>query len=345
MSAPLRAMVLGVLPFSGRGAVHVLAVTVAAGLLTVVVLAVGLTARRRPRRRDRRGGGRAAGDGLRADAGGRRPRPRLVERGRRRCSTSTRCPTDAVVRDRVEQSGLVSRSAQRVRLMIYEFYRPANTFYIDGETPPGESTPFVIAPLDDDELRDGDARLLWADRKAAIGLWLEPAGLTGTASAEGVGEALAVGRRTTPGAGRTSPSRRVAATICRNASLPSSRRRCRNCPPRSTPSASGVEELAAIGRQPVGVGDDPQPAERVERRRAAEQHGVVVGVHRHVHPGERGEVVDRVGPAPRSRSRAGRRRPGRGRRGSRGTRRCGRSRRRRPGSAISSLHVASGGGT
>jgi hypothetical protein len=171
--APLRTMVLGVLSFSGRGAVHVLAVTVAAGVLTVVVLAVGLTARRA------RGMLLAVVVAALLVTGYVRTRD-VVDIGLNSWSAVAplqhvdALPSDADVRVRVEQSGLVSRSAQRVRLMIYEFYRPANTFYIDGETPPGESTPYVIAPLDDDELRDGDARLLWADRKAGIGLWLEP---------------------------------------------------------------------------------------------------------------------------------------------------------------------------
>jgi hypothetical protein len=63
-----------------------------------------------------------------------------------------------------------------VRLLIYEFYRPGNTFYLDGATPPGESTPYVFAPLDDDELRDRDAALLWIDQRAGIGLWREQGG-------------------------------------------------------------------------------------------------------------------------------------------------------------------------
>ncbi len=45
-TAPLRAMVLGVLPFSGRDPVHVLAVTLAAGVVIVAVVAAGLVARR-----------------------------------------------------------------------------------------------------------------------------------------------------------------------------------------------------------------------------------------------------------------------------------------------------------
>jgi len=84
-------------------------------------------------------------------------------------------PAGADVRVRVETSGLISRPAQRVRLLIYEFYRPTNTFYLDGAAPPGTPSPYVLAPLDDAELRDRDATLLWVDRPVGIGLWREPA--------------------------------------------------------------------------------------------------------------------------------------------------------------------------
>ena len=82
-------------------------------------------------------------------------------------------PVGTSVRVRVEPSGWISQSAQRVRLMIYEFYRPENTFYLDGHDTRGRPSPYVIAPLDDDELRDRDASLLWTDPQVAVGLWRE----------------------------------------------------------------------------------------------------------------------------------------------------------------------------
>jgi hypothetical protein len=83
-------------------------------------------------------------------------------------------PSDAIVRVRVERSALISQAAQRLRLLIYEFYRPDNTFYLDGHTPDGEGTPYVMAPLDDDALRDAGASVLWTDLQTGIGLWREP---------------------------------------------------------------------------------------------------------------------------------------------------------------------------
>ena len=172
-TAPLRAMVLGVLPFSGRDPVHVLAVTLAAGVVIVTVVAAGLVARR----------ARGAVLGVVVVAllvtGYVRTRP-TVDGALNSWSAAAglgdveELPAGAVVRVRVEQSGLISQSAQRVRLMIYEFYRPDNTFYLDGHTPDRVASPYVIAPLDDDELRDRDAALLWVDRTVGIGLWREP---------------------------------------------------------------------------------------------------------------------------------------------------------------------------
>ena len=52
------------------------------------------------------------------------------------------------------------------------------------------------------------------------------------------------------GAGRTWPSRPLSATIRRNASLPSSSRRCRNWPPRRTPSASASRNASRPGGSP-----------------------------------------------------------------------------------------------
>jgi hypothetical protein len=170
---PLRAMVLGVLSFSGRGPVHVLSVTLAAGLLAVAVVAVALAAAR----------ARVVVLGVVVAAllvtGYARTR-HVVDLGLNSWSAVAplqhvaELPAGADVRVRVEPSGWSSRSAQRVRLMIYEFYRPTNTFFLNGAAPPGESSPYVIAPLDDAELRDRDATLLWVDRTVGIGLWLDP---------------------------------------------------------------------------------------------------------------------------------------------------------------------------
>ena len=84
----------------------------------------------------------------------------------------------------------------------------------------------------------------------------------------------------------------IDSTICRKASLPSSSRRWRNAPPRSTPVGESGQEVVAPRRQAVGIGDDAQPPRRIERAAPAEPAGVLVGVDRDVHPGERGEVVD-----------------------------------------------------
>jgi hypothetical protein len=170
---PLRAMVLGVIPFSGRGPVHVLAVTLAAATLAVAVVTTVLIAGRV------RGAVLAVVVAALLVTGYARARP-VVDIGLDAWSAAaplqhvTALPDGADVRVRVEPSGLTSRSAQRVRLMLYEFYRPANTFFLDGATPSGTSTPYVIAPLDDAELRDRDATLLWVDGRAGIALWREP---------------------------------------------------------------------------------------------------------------------------------------------------------------------------
>jgi hypothetical protein len=170
---PLRAMVLGVLPFSGRDPVDVLAVTLAAGAVVLLVLAAGLTPRRA------RGVVLGVVVGALLVTGYVRTRP-TVDLALNSWSSAAplqhveALPTGASVRVRVEPSGWVSQSAQRVRLMIYELYRPENTFYLDGHAPAGDESPYVIAPLDDEDLRDRDARLLWMDRQVGIGLWREP---------------------------------------------------------------------------------------------------------------------------------------------------------------------------
>ena len=170
--APLRAMVLGVLPFSGRDPVHVVAVTLAAGAAAVVVVAAGLVARRA------RGVVLGVVVGALLVTGYVRTRP-TADVALNSWSAAVglqhveALPTGASVRVRVEPSGWISQSAQRVRLLVYEFYRPENTFYLDGHTPAGDQSPYVIAPLDDGVLRDEDADLLWTDPQVAIGLWRE----------------------------------------------------------------------------------------------------------------------------------------------------------------------------
>ncbi len=171
-TAPLRAMVLGVLAYAGREPVHVVAVTLAAGGIIAVLVAAGFAPRRV------RGVVLAVVVVALLVTGYVRTRP-TVDAALNSWNAAAglhdveQLPAGAIVRVRVEPSGRISQSAQRVRLMIYEFYRPDNAFYLDGKTPDGTSSPYVIAPLDDDALRDGDAALLWVDRQAGIGLWRE----------------------------------------------------------------------------------------------------------------------------------------------------------------------------
>ena len=83
-------------------------------------------------------------------------------------------PAGAVVRVRVEPLRWISRSAQRVRLMIYEFYRPDNTFYLDGHTPGGRRARTSSRRSTTTSCATATPRLLWVDRQVGIGLWREP---------------------------------------------------------------------------------------------------------------------------------------------------------------------------
>jgi hypothetical protein len=72
-------------------------------------------------------------------------------------------------------SAVVSRPEQRLRQLLYPLYLPADTIYDDDATPPGAWTPYVFAPLDDDQLLSGGARVVWRDPVVGIGLWIERA--------------------------------------------------------------------------------------------------------------------------------------------------------------------------
>jgi hypothetical protein len=170
---PLRAMVLGVLPFTGRGAVDVGTVTLAAATLTATIVLAGLVARRaRPVVLA------VVVAGLLV-TGYVRTRP-VADRGLNSWSGAAglqhlaELPPGAAVRVRIEPSSYISEPAQRLRLMIYAFYRPDNTFYRDGRSAEGATSPFIVAPLDDADLRDRAVALLWSDLDAGIGLWREP---------------------------------------------------------------------------------------------------------------------------------------------------------------------------
>lgn len=171
----LRSMVLGLLGYLGHGRVQVLGVTLAAASLTAVLLATALAVRRGPR---------TAVVGAVAVvlvlAGFVRTRPIVDTALNTWASASsladvrgTVLPPGAMVRDRIESSGLASKAQQRQRLMLYEFYLPDNTLYRDGETPRGAWTPYVFAPLDDVDLRAEGARIVWRDPAATIVLWVE----------------------------------------------------------------------------------------------------------------------------------------------------------------------------
>jgi hypothetical protein len=171
----LRSMVLGLLGYLGHGRLQVLGVTVAAASLTVVLLVTALAVPR---------GARTAlvgaGAAVLVLAGFVRTRPIVDSALNTWASASsladvrgTVLPPGAMVRDRIESSGVASKAQQRQRLMLYEFYLPDNTLYRDRETPGGTWTPYVFAPLDDVDLRAARARVVWRDPAAGIALWVE----------------------------------------------------------------------------------------------------------------------------------------------------------------------------
>jgi hypothetical protein len=65
-------------------------------------------------------------------------------------------------------------SHQRQRAMLYQFYLPDNSMYLDGQQPTDRSDPYVFAPLDDPGLVAAGAVVVWRDPSVAIGLWVEP---------------------------------------------------------------------------------------------------------------------------------------------------------------------------
>jgi hypothetical protein len=173
----LRPMVLGLVAYLRNARLHVLDVTI----LAVVLITVGLGAVVAARRGWWRQGVGLAMAVVLLWAGYVRTRPVLdgalnswagagaVEEVR-----DTILPAGEPVRARFVDDALVTVGAQRLRAALYEFYLPENPLYVDGDVPGGRFTPYVFAPLDDDELADAGAEIVWRDPQVGIGLWVEP---------------------------------------------------------------------------------------------------------------------------------------------------------------------------
>lgn len=173
----LRMMVLGLLPFVETRRLEVAAVGAAA--VVVIVVVAGVLALVRP-------GHVRLAVGVVAVAtllvlGDRRARP--VADGALNTWTSAAVvqevsgdvlPRGVAVRNRLVQDSAVPVNAQRQRAMLYEFYLPFNTMHREGLGEPGEPTPWVFAPVDDQELVTTGAELRWRDPHVAIGLWYDP---------------------------------------------------------------------------------------------------------------------------------------------------------------------------
>ncbi len=174
----LRPMVLGLVPYVRNARLHVVDVTIVA----VALMAVGLGAVVVARRGWWRQGVALAMAVVVLWAGYVRTRPVLdgalnswasagvVEEVR-----DTILPAGAPVRARFVDDALMTVGAQRLRAALYEFYLPENPLYVDGTMPDGRFTPYVFAPLDDDELAATGAEVVWRDPHVGIGLWVEPA--------------------------------------------------------------------------------------------------------------------------------------------------------------------------
>ena len=175
--ALLRPMVLGLIGYARSARLAVLGVTVAAVVLMAIGLVLVVAARRGWWRQ---GIALALVAGLLV-AGYRRTQPVLdaalnswadagaVEEVR----GAVLAPGD-VVRVRFSDDSVVKVGVQRLRAALYEFYLPENPLYVDGDVPGDRWTPFVLAPIDDPELLDGDAEIVWRDPEIGIGLWVEP---------------------------------------------------------------------------------------------------------------------------------------------------------------------------
>ncbi len=168
----LRSMVLGVLAFLGRSRLQVMPVTVWAAILTTGLLLVAVAVRRPARTVVL-----PALAVVLVVVGFVRTRP-VVDAAVNSWDGAAPVqdaplPPGAIVRDRIGSSNSVSKGTQRLRLVLYEFYRPTNAFYRDGHTPDGVWTPYVFAPTDDAGLRESGATLAWRDPQVAIGLWIE----------------------------------------------------------------------------------------------------------------------------------------------------------------------------
>jgi hypothetical protein len=175
----LRSMVLGVVGYVGRARLRVLEVTLGAGLVTLGVLAVAVAVRRVARPVVGTVTLMTVSVAL-GVVGYVRTQP-VVDGALNAWARASAVqdaamlPDGAIVRERIVKSDRVPRSQQRLRQMLYQFYRPTNAFYRDGHTPGGDWTPFVFAPVDDEELRDRGAVIVWRDPLVAIGLLVEPA--------------------------------------------------------------------------------------------------------------------------------------------------------------------------
>jgi hypothetical protein len=173
----LRPMVLGLLAYVRGARLVVLDVTFVAVALMAIGLAAVVVARRGWWRQ---GVAIVLVAGLLV-VGYRRTRPTLdstlntwagagaVEEAR-----ETVLPAGAPVRVRFVSDSLVTVGVQRLRAALYEFYLPENAMYVDGEVPGDEWTPFVFAPIDDVDLLDSDAEVVWRDPEIALALWVQP---------------------------------------------------------------------------------------------------------------------------------------------------------------------------
>ena len=61
---------------------------------------------------------------------------------------------------------------QRQRYLMYQLYLPERSFVRD-RGPDDDVGPYVFSVLNDPEMIDTDARLIWTDPTVKIGLWKE----------------------------------------------------------------------------------------------------------------------------------------------------------------------------
>lgn len=173
----LRPMVLGLLAYVQGARLVVLDVTIVAVALMAVALAAVVVARRGWWRQ---GVAIVLVVGLLV-VGYRRTRPTLdstlnswAGAGAVEETRETLLPAGAPVRVRFVSESLVTVGVQRLRAALYEFYLPENAMYVDGEVPGDRWTPYVFAPIDDVDLLESGAEVVWRDPEIAVALWVEP---------------------------------------------------------------------------------------------------------------------------------------------------------------------------